>query len=324
MQKVYVAETPYHLLICITKTILEKRINKDVVFVCRWIITPSIDDNLHRIFKDVVYFGGKKTIVDLLRLKIYLLQLPFLSNWAKKKIKQEENWFNKRDIFLFNDNNYYGCLLNSLRIYYNLIEDGLNCYSMKRDIFLIEMKKRSKTFRLLKFSWESFGLSKYTKSIEVNDASKILIDHPNIIERSREKMFRTLNDSEIDTIAKIFNYQPLNIPSLHEASLLLTQPLSEDQLISHEKKIKIFKYLVDKYSIGTLYIKVHPRDKDDYSIIFPNAIVLGMSEIPFEVYLLKERLHFRRAISAFTTLMDAVFCADEKIQLGMDWVLNFK
>ena len=54
MQKVYVAETPYHLLICITKTILEKRINKDVVFVCRWIITPSIDDNLHRIFKDVV------------------------------------------------------------------------------------------------------------------------------------------------------------------------------------------------------------------------------------------------------------------------------
>ena len=137
-------------------------------------------------------------------------------------------------------------------------------------------------------------------------------------------MFRTLNDSEIDTIAKIFNYQPLNIPSLHEASLLLTQPLSEDQLISHEKRIKIFKYLVDKYSIGTLYIKVHPRDKDDYSIIFPNAIVLGMSEIPFEVYLLKERLHFRRAISAFTTLMDAVFCADEKIQLGMDWVLNFK
>lgn len=325
MPKVYIASSPYHILISITKTIAEGRIGKDDIIIFQWMASPSIVENLHTFFRDVkIGHEGPSVIIDLLCLKIYISHIPLLANLVGKVIKKKEKWFKERDVYIFNDNYYHGCLLNSLKIEYNLIEDGLNCYMRKREAFFAEIKKRNRSFRLLNLSWESFGLSKYTKSIEVNDASKITIKNLNIIECNRDQMFRNLGNNEIDAIAKVFNYQPLNIPSLGEASLLLTQPLSEDNIVSHEKKIKIYKHLADKYAIGTLYIKVHPRDKDDYSKVFPSAMILGASEIPFEVYLLKEKFHFRRVFSAFTTLTDAIFCADEKIQLGMDWVLNFK
>jgi len=45
--------------------------------------------------------------------------------------------------------------------------------------------------------------------------------------------------------------------------------------------------------------------------------------VPFELFLLKEKCHFKRAITAFSAAIDAVFCAEEKIQMGQDWTLNF-
>lgn len=322
MPKVYIALTPYHLLICITKTFLSGRVGKDFIIMPKWLFSSLSIIELRSIFKEVICFREKVTIIKAIRLKAYISHIPVLSFFAKGVKEQEENWFKKKEIFLFNDNDYYGCLLNTLKIDYNLIEDGLNCYSMycREDI----EKKRAKTFYILHFSWECFGLSKYTKSLEVNDSSKILIQHPNIIEVNREQLLRQLNKDEINVIAKIYKYQPLNIPPSRNVSLLLTQPLSEDGYTTHQKKVNIYKYLIDKYSVGTLYIKVHPRDKDDYSKIFPNAIILGASTIPFELYLLKENFHFKRVISTFTTLMDAIFCADEKIQMDFEWVLNFK
>ena len=51
--------------------------------------------------------------------------------------------------------------------------------------------------------------------------------------------------------------------------------------------------------------------------------ILSNNKIPFELYQLKEKFHFRRAISTFTTAMDSIFCADEKIQMGEEWTRNF-
>ena len=179
MQKVYIIGTPYHLLISITKTIVERRIGKDVVIVSKWMSSQSILKNAHTFFKDVfVEKEGVRVIANLLYLKIYVLQIPFLSNLVRKKIKNQEKWFREKEIYIFNDNFFYGCLLNSLEIEYNLIEDGLNCYEMERDVILIDIKKRHKTYRLLNFSWGCYGFSKHTKSIEVNDASRITIKHP--------------------------------------------------------------------------------------------------------------------------------------------------
>jgi len=41
--------------------------------------------------------------------------------------------------------------------------------------------------------------------------------------------------------------------------LLLTQPLSEDKIITEEEKIKIYREIIEKQNGRKIYIKAHPR-----------------------------------------------------------------
>lgn len=322
MARVYIIETPYHLLISIVKTILERRIGEDIVVIYKGNFQPETIERLRRFFKEVLCFGAIDNFINMLKLKIHQASIPLLSRIAKQNHNIDENWLKDKDVYIFNDDNYYGCLLNCSKKSYTLIEDGLDCFSLDLSAYI--QRNRSKLYSLLGFSWDSFGKSEYIKSIEVNDISKVRVSYPNMIEVNRRQLFQSLNDAEIDSIAHIYDYQPLNIPHDKECSLLLTQPLSEDGDTNHSKKIKIYKYLVEKYAIGTLYIKAHPREKEDYSKIFPNAIVIKNYKIPLELFLLKEKLHFKRVITTVTSAMDAIFCADEKIQMGLEWVKSFK
>lgn len=317
MTNLYIVSTPYHLLISIIKTILANRIGKDIIVMYNFHLSPSTIKNAKKVFFKTYTCNYLNILLDLLCLKLKLSKVPFISKKVKNKF--DESFFQAKEIYIFNDNSYFGCLFNHLKITYNLIEDGLNFFEL--DPFLTNV--HSKLYDFFSLSWDCFGRSPYTKSIEVNDSDNICISYPNIVAINRKEMYKALSNDDIDLIAQIFDYQALNIPLKSDSSLLLTQPLSEDGIISHAKKIKLYKYLVKKYAIGTLYIKVHPREKDDYSKIFPNAIILGNKKTPFEVILLKEKLHFKRAISAFTKTMDAIYCADEKIQMGLDWTLNF-
>ena len=278
MTKVYIVATPYHLLISIIKTILAKRIGKDIIIIYRDHFSSQTVNKLKTLFKEVFPFNRIDNFINLLCLKIHQKQVPILSLLAKQKYGIDKAWFKDKEVFIFNDANYYGCLLNFYKQEYYLLEDGLNCYSW--DAATFAGKEISKIYSLLGFSWNYFGHSKYTKSIEVNDISKAIIKHPRVIEANKEQMFLNLNEDEINTIAEAFGYQSENIFTKGESTLLLTQPLSEDGDVSHSKKIKIYRYLIAKYSVGTLYIKAHPRDKDDYSRIFPNAIILKNNKIP--------------------------------------------
>lgn len=321
MTKVYIVATPYHLLISIVKAILEKRMGEDIVVIYKDNFRPITIARLKSIFKEVLCFDTIDNFINMLKLKIHLAGIPLLSNIIKQNHNIDGKWLKDKDVYIYNDDNFYGCLLNQLKKEYTLVEDGLNCFFFDTTDYV--KKNHNKLYSLFGFFWGSFGESKYSKSIEVNDISKMYIKYPNAIEVKRDSMFKRLSDDEIDDIAHVFDYQPLNIRHNKDCSLLLTQPLSEDGYVTHSKKIKIYKYLVEKYAVGSLYIKAHPRETEDYSKIFPNAIIVKNNKIPIEVFLLKEKLHFKRVISTFTTAMDAIFCADEKIQMGLEWTLNF-
>lgn len=317
MKKIYIVSTPYHLLISITKTILEKRVGIDEIVIYNFHISQDTIKRTSSIFAKVYSCSFFDILAELIRLKIRISRISFLSNFVKNKF--DEKFFQSKEIFIYNDDSYFGCFFNAQRMNYGLIEDGLNCFSHDTS----KLKLHSKLYDLLGFSWKNFGYSQYTTSIEVNDMSKICINHSNIVEISRNQMFKSLSEEEIDSIARVFNYQPVSSPSIGDCFLLLTQPLSEDGYVSHSEKIEIYKYLAQKYAVGTLYIKAHPREKEDYTKIFPNAIVIKNNKIPIELFLLKEKIHFKRVISTFTSAMDTIFCADEKIQMGLEWTLDF-
>ena len=327
MTKVYIIITPYQLLISITKTILAHRIGKDEIIVCdKQEIQSAFLNNARVIFKNVIIIPKRPSVfylhVLLWRNRISR-HIPFLFNMLKKNLDLDESFFKNKEIFIFNDLSAIGCLLNLSKIKYNLIEDGLNLFQYKLHFEDSRCRFHNIWESILGVSWKSFGHSECTNSIEVNENKNLLIKHPNIIVSNRSQLFSALKEDEINIITKIFNYKPLPYQIDANSTLLLTQPLSEDCIMTHEKKIHLFRHLVNKYKVGFLYIKKHPREKEDYKKIFPNAIILENGNVPFEIFLLKEKCHFKRVITAYSTAIDAIFCADEKIQMGQEWTLNF-
>jgi len=329
MSNLYIISTPYQLLIAIVKTILAHRIGKDdlVVWSYEKSFNPQIMSNAGKIFHTITIVKCSTTMsyLHILLWRNRLTRLfPRHFKILKKFIGVDEETFRDKEIYIFMDHCSLGCLLNISKIKYNLIEDGLNFYQYNLDTF-----KKTRCFlsplwdHLLGTSWKCFGESPYTKTIEVNTKEKILVKHDHIIVKNRKEMFKELKLEEINYIANIFCYKPQHINIIPGATLLLTQPLSEDGLISHSKKIALYKHLKKKYAIGTLYIKAHPREREDYSKVFPDAIIFEASKIPFEIYQLKEKFHFKRAVTAYSTAIDAIFCADEKITFGKEASLNF-
>ncbi len=322
-KNIYIIDTQYHLLISIAKTLLDNRVGKDSVIIMRKNISSKIVYNVQFLFKDCMIYSNRfKILLNVFLTKIQQNKIPFLSQIIKKRNFLFNFIAYDSEIYIYDDNSYFGCWLNNAKIYYNHIEDGLDNFKLFK-----YKNKRIKIYdfiyRLLGISWDYWGTSKFIKSIEVNENRNLRLSHNNIIVQNREQMFKKLTPEQIDIIARIFNYKPLKNIVSGDKTLLLTQPLSEDSLVSHETKIHIYKHLVDKYAIGKLYIKIHPREKEDYTKLFPDAIILGNQDIPFEVYQLKEKFHFKKAITVFSTAINAVFCADEKISMSPEWMMNF-
>lgn len=79
----------------------------------------------------------------------------------------------------------------------------------------------------------------------------------------------------------------------------------------------MFKAVAEKYAVGPLFIKTHPRDMTDYKALFPDATVLERT-MPSEVLNFCLPFHFARAVTVQSFVLRGFTAADEKIHLTLD------
>lgn len=79
-------------------------------------------------------------------------------------------------------------------------------------------------------------------------------------------------------------------------SILFTQPLSEDNILSEETKIALYKKIINGQHIA---IKPHPREITIYKKYFPKNIILE-SNVPIELLTLMG-IKFKKAYTLFST-----------------------
>ena len=73
-----------------------------------------------------------------------------------------------------------------------------------------------------------------------------------------------------------------NNNSNKETVLFITEPLSEDDLITLDEELEIYKELIEKFNDKRIIIKPHPRETKNYLELFPNVEVLEDS-FPIEL-----------------------------------------
>ena len=81
---------------------------------------------------------------------------------------------------------------------------------------------------------------------------------------SLEKMWNTADEGKKDLINTIYAFQKDQFNYLDKKRILLTQPLSEDSLMSEKEKMRLFSRITDYIGRDNLVIKKHPRDVSNY------------------------------------------------------------
>lgn len=117
--------------------------------------------------------------------------------------------------------------------------------------------------------------------------------------------------SKQNKILKIFNLTQEDISLLRNRSeILITQPFSEDKIITEEEKVNLYKDIIQEANISNLIIKPHPREKTDYRTCF-SPIPVFTKKIPFQLL----SLYGIKFKTAYTICSSAVFDFPYAIQI---------
>ena len=325
MKRVYICATIYHLLIALVKQMLCK-VDADLI-ICR---EDNIEnDTLCRIrscniFNRVISYKEIECNEYFLRWKEKII------HGSKKAIEYYEyisglssEYLKSNDIYMFNDDSFWGkwcCCINKK---YHLLEDGLDHYIVNPSTSI----DRSKYVYLNKLFGTyngHHGNSVHMIDLEVNNKEGIHFkSNVRLLECPRKELFKKLSDSQKKNILELFGVPNDIFIEKETTTLLLPQPLAEDKIVSHQKKLDIYSFLVKKFSRGVLYIKPHPREMEDYACIFPQSKIIPFPKIPLELLDFLPNFKFTYGITAFSTALNNLSCVENKIFMGYDWTINF-
>lgn len=332
MNQVYIGGTYFHVYISILKSIYRTdRTSKSLLILNDH--TPGISE-----------------IVPALRASGYfdfVIEVPFVL--LKRRIKNEISFIskalnrNKLAIDYVEQNSAigeYGSFIRDaeINLFYNLglsssyfitkyrhsffrmLEDGEHNYLPRVGRFQA-FKRR----HILKTVMGE-GLDPEIKEIEVQHVHRL---HERVRFKGKtldlQKMQEGLTVEDQEKILSIFmNGQEITI-SGNDNALLVTQPLSEDGLLSEAQKIKLYNNLLQQYASDcTVYIKCHPREKTDYR----GKILPTFTEIPrrfpLEMLDLLKSIKFKRGITVFSGGLNNLQCIDQKVFLGKDYLKKTK
>lgn len=205
--------------------------------------------------------------------------------------------------YLFNNYNYPMFLLEDGTLNYNIeiLEEELK----KEEKLKINNYFRRVFIEKVSIKYKRFGLSNKIKKIYLTGIlpiPELIKDKVEIIDI--EKKWNELSLEKKREILDIFDIKLESLENLKNEKdkvLLITQPLSEDNILSEEDKINIYNNILKERNIKKVYIKSHPREKTDYSKVLKDIeVVIIEKEFPIEIFMLLN-MKFKKVITLFST-----------------------
>lgn len=165
----------------------------------------------------------------------------------------------------------------------NVIEDGLSNYRPRRYRQSHRIRNLfSNTKRNICYSFEGDWCIKEYLTGLIPDSP--VLKSPKVVIISMKDLWDRSTASKRQLILDAFGVEDTDIAALKEVkNILLTQPLSEDGLLSETEKIDLYKHLIRDNNIKDLLIKPHPRETTDYAKYFPECKVFTKT-VPIELF----------------------------------------
>lgn len=173
-----------------------------------------------------------------------------------------------------------------------LLEDGTDSYNLKK-INRNQEKYKYKKYRIKPLRkllggplkrYPRYGFSNKIIGIYMN----CIFEIPNelkkkVIKLDIKELFNSLSNEKKEKLFNIFSLKLDILNKIENKILLLTQPLSEDSLMTEFEKVELYKDIQKKFK-GNFVIKSHPREQTDYRKYFPGVYILPKN-FPAELFL---------------------------------------
>ena len=314
----YICQTHFHLLVSILRNIKERRQN-DLLLFAEKNDTILKDKNLvskiekSNIFRNVFIINCADN--DRISAVFRFFKLGYLLN--KTSIIRNINQY--KDVYIFNDISTIGKIINIKKIKYTLLEDGKGC--LNKDHFEKYISKQNKFKLKIKkffFGYSVMGESKNIKKIIVDNINNVQLKRP-VEEQNFLSLIRNLNKKEQKIIVQLFLSK--NITShLNNSVIILTQPFYEDGILkSIDTQIKLYNKIIDSQNKKNIFIKLHPRDKTNYSQIIEKRYIIS-GDFPIEILNLIPNLKIKKIISISSTSTTSIMNCKEVITLGWKYL----
>lgn len=186
---------------------------------------------------------------------------------------------------------------------FELLEDGMLNYhkypfSAYDDYVSLFKGREGKFGPLSLLQIEYAGQEEQCRVIHLTGISKTDYIAPEKVRYcSLEKMWDEADESKIALINTIYAFKQEHFKYLGKKRILLTQPLSEDGLLSEQEKMHLYSRITDYIGRENLVIKRHPRDISNYACCNVESVAIN---IPLQLLSLNG-IKFSEAITISST-----------------------
>lgn len=342
-ERIYVCHTFYHIYVAFLKEMNLPKTKRGMATLVISHMSTNFGNFPERVrssgfFEEVVDFYEKdeKHFPELAKyrkkernfIKSTLNRIIFTKKFAHLQAQFVPIDFKQyNDIYVFCDSDPIGFYLNTFRIPYHAVEDGLNCLK-NGDLAHIDNFNHFKIKAFLSQKCNLIfiqnGYSKYCIDMEVNDISAITIPFEKYVEVSRKKMVEQLTCEDKELLLKVFVEDIDELKRLIQdknvrTALVLTEPLCPDLSV----RKKIFEDIVERYQDEyAIIFKPHPRDELDYKKEFSSYPIIDRT-VPMEMLNFMDGCKMDLVIGVFTELGDLDF-AKEKVRLGTEFMDKYE
>jgi len=186
-------------------------------------------------------------------------------------------------------------LLNSYNFKYGVIFRS-SSINISFDELILEIQELSNKFDEV--------INKFNNSSNV----ECLYDVGNVVDKLINDLYSDGLEVEVNEVEKLeilklkypkCSFQFIDKNLKYKSIVLFTQPLSEDNVLTEEEKISLYKTIIGNYDQEKLVIKTHPRETTNYRDYFPNIEVFN-ENYPSEI-LDVLGIRFEKAVTIFST-----------------------
>ena len=225
-------------------------------------------------------------------------------------------------IYIHNDWSVLGRYLQDCRARYVLCEDTF-ASTLGPDQHLVTDQRAAPDFAQKQKTGKGYlywGDSPWCRRVESEDAGRCTLFPPErMVTDSKGALLRSLTESEKAMVRGVFLTRPL--PEQAEgATLLLPRSFVADGLLTQDRQDAMFRAVAEKYAVGPLFIKTHPRDATDYGALFPGAVVLQRT-MPSEVLNFCLPGKFKRAVTVQSWVLRGFTAAESCVFLSLEEAL---